>query len=158
MAQTSFTTLRGLAVSMLVAAMLPAAPAFAQSETAKLEAAEKEPFGQYLVDAEGRSLYILESDTQGTNDAEPASACTGECLQVWPPLVAASAQAGDRIDSALISTFERGDGTVQVTYNGWPLYYYARDQQPGDTNGQDVHDEWGEWYLIAPSGEHVEEE
>ena len=44
------------------------------------------------------------------------------------------------------------DGTVQATYNGWPLYYYAKDKQPGDTTGQDVGKVW---YVIAPSGDAV---
>ena len=54
--------------------------------------------------------------------------------------------------------FERTDGSMQVAYNGKPLYYFARDENAGDTKGQDVEGFGAEWYLISPEGEEVEEE
>lgn len=134
-------------------------PAAAQEAGTKLQIAEKEPFGQYLADAEGRSLYILEEDTRGGDGAEAASKCYEECVEEWPPLAATAApEAGEQIDPAMLSTIERTDGSQQVTYNGWPLYHYHDDQAPGDTEGQGVHDDWGGWYLIAPSGEPIEDD
>jgi predicted lipoprotein with Yx(FWY)xxD motif len=50
------------------------------------------------------------------------------------------------------STITRTDGTTQVTYNGWPLYYYAKDQQAGDTTGEGVG---SVWYLVSPTGDKV---
>jgi plastocyanin len=47
----------------------------------------------------------------------------------------------------------RKEGTTQVTYNGWPLYYYAKDQKAGDTTGQDVGKVW---YVLSPKGDKVE--
>ena len=47
---------------------------------------------------------------------------------------------------------ERTDGTSQVTYNGWPLYYYAKDMAAGDTTGQEAGEKW---YLISPGGEEI---
>lgn len=112
--------------------------------------------GQYLADARGRAVYLLESDSKGAN------ACHAACAKVWPPVLAgpgsASSSAGgatstkDRAPSQLIGTKERPDGTRQVTYNGHPLYYYVKDAGPGRATGQDVHDQWGEWYLLTPSG------
>ena len=58
----------------------------------------------------------------------------------------------------LIGTIERRDGQRQVTYDGHALYYYSQDQQPGRTSGQDLTDRWGEWYLVTPEGQHLEEE
>ena len=52
-----------------------------------------------------------------------------------------------------MGTTARTDGTTQVTYNGWPLYYWIKDQKPGDATGQDVG---GVWYVLSPTGEEVE--
>lgn len=120
--------------------------------------AEKEPFGQYLVDGEGKSLYMLEADTQG-DGTEAVSTCTDACVEEWPVVTATGEpMGGEEVDASLLSTIERDDGTMQVTYNGWPLHYYHDDQAPGDTEGQGVHDEWGGWYLVTPSGEPIEDE
>ena len=62
------------------------------------------------------------------------------------------------VRAQLLGTVERRDGAKQVTYNGWPLYYYARDQNPGDTNGQDVEGFGAEWYLVTPDGNPVRNE
>ena len=51
-----------------------------------------------------------------------------------------------------LGTTTRTDGTVQVTYNGWPLYYYVKDKAPGDVTGQDVG---GVWYVVSAAGEQV---
>lgn len=146
------------AAALGVGAVMPLA-AIAQSDTATVSVSEKEPFGQYLVDGEGKSLYMLEADTQGTDSAEAASVCSDECVEEWPALTTtAEPQAGDGANASMLSTIERDDGTMQVTYNGWPLYHYHDDQARGDTEGQDVHDDWGGWYLLAPSGEQIEGE
>ena len=44
----------------------------------------------------------------------------------------------------------RSDGSMQVTYNGLPLYSYLYDRAPGAINGYGVTDAWGTWYLAAP--------
>jgi predicted lipoprotein with Yx(FWY)xxD motif len=46
---------------------------------------------------------------------------------------------------------------MQVVYNQHPLYYFVKDQGPGQTAGQDVHGFGGEWYLLTPEGEKLEE-
>ena len=35
----------------------------------------------------------------------------------------------------MLVTITRDDGTIQVTYNGLPLYHYSGDSPPGDTTG-----------------------
>jgi predicted lipoprotein with Yx(FWY)xxD motif len=57
----------------------------------------------------------------------------------------------------LLGTIQRRDGSTQVTYGGHPLYYYSKDQGRGDVTGQDVTDERGEWYLVSPAGQAVED-
>jgi predicted lipoprotein with Yx(FWY)xxD motif len=49
-------------------------------------------------------------------------------------------------DGALLGTIIRDDGTVQVTYNDLPLYYFANDAKPGDTVGQNVG---GVWFVVT---------
>ena len=46
---------------------------------------------------------------------------------------------------------------TMAVFNGWPLYYFVRDEAPGDTNGQDVGDAPNIWYLVTPEGAPLEE-
>jgi predicted lipoprotein with Yx(FWY)xxD motif len=101
--------------------------------------------GDILVDGDGNTLYVFEPDAQG------ASTCYDSCEGNWPPLVGDVA-AGDGVDGSLLGTAARTDGTDQVTYNGWPLYYFAHDAAPGDVNGQGVGDVW---YVVSPAGDAV---
>ncbi|MFG6581432.1 hypothetical protein ACGYK1_18770 [Sulfitobacter sp. 1A13191] len=50
------------------------------------------------------------------------------------------------------------DGQKVVTYHGWPLYYFTRDEDADAPQGQDVESFGGEWYLITPEGEKVHAE
>ena len=66
----------------------------------------------------------------------------------------AEAMAGEGVDSTLLGTITRDDGTTQVTYNGWPLYYFAGDTAASDTAGQGLG---GVWFLVSPTGEAIEQ-
>lgn len=125
-----------------------------------LDVRQKEGLGTYLTDASGRSLYLFQGDTAVAGGQQRASTCYDECAQAWPPLLVAGAPvpANPAIRAEMIGTVERRDGARQVTYNGWPLYYYARDLNPGDTNGQDVEGFGAEWYLVTPEGEPLRHE
>jgi predicted lipoprotein with Yx(FWY)xxD motif len=128
----------------------------AEEEMAMIEVAEKEPFGEYLVNAEGMSLYMFEADTKGEK-----SACDAACAEAWPPVSVESAEmltASEELDDAMLGTIERPDGTMQVTYNGWPLYTFVKDTNAGDTMGQDKEGFGAEWYLMSPDGEKLEAE
>jgi predicted lipoprotein with Yx(FWY)xxD motif len=102
--------------------------------------------GSILVDADGMTLYLFESDTDG------ASTCTADCAATWPPLIDDAPEAGDGVDEALLGTTTRDDGEVQVTYDGHPLYGFASDAAPGDTEGQGVGDVW---FVVDASGKAV---
>jgi len=104
--------------------------------------------GDYLVDEGGLTLYVFLNDEQNSG----SSACEDQCLANWPPLEGEAA-AGGGVDAGMLGTITRSDGSTQATYNGWPLYYFANDSAPGDTNGQSVNDVW---YVIAPDGTVVE--
>ncbi|MCT7376278.1 COG4315 family predicted lipoprotein [Chelativorans salis] len=145
-----------LSLSVLAGLVLTAAPALAQ-DAAMVEVAESEQYGQYLTDSEGRALYLFTADTQGQDGTEPQVSCTGECLDAWPPYYTqGQPQAGNMADASLLGTVDH-EGQMMVTYNGWPLYYFVRDEGAGDTNGQHVESFGGEWYLVSPEGERVEE-
>ena len=127
--------------------------AMTAQDGAQVEVAEQEPYGAYLVDAEGRALYLFLADS-----AEE-SACYDDCANAWPPLLTdGDPAAGDGVDASMLGTLEREDGAMQVTYDGMPLYYFVRDQGAGDTNGQGVEGFGAEWYLVSPEGGEVEAE
>lgn len=129
----------------------------AGSEATVVRTPQKAPLGAFLVDGGGRSLYMLEADRRGADGTDAASNCAGGCAREWPPLLTSGdPQAGEGVQGDRLSTLNREDGGIQVTYGGWPLYRYHDDSAPGDTAGQGVHDAWGGWYLVAPSGEKIE--
>lgn len=103
--------------------------------------------GDVLVDADGMTLYLF------TNDSDGQSVCDDDCAVAWPPLtVDAEPVAGDGVDTGLLGTAERDDGSTQVTYDGSPLYTWASDSEPGDVTGQGVSDVW---FVVAPDGEAI---
>jgi predicted lipoprotein with Yx(FWY)xxD motif len=110
--------------------------------------AEDSSLGTILTDSDGNTLYVFFADTDGD------STCYDDCAENWPALRArGELEAGDGVDASLLGTTERTDGVLQVTYAGQPLYFFAGDQQPGDTNGQGVGDVW---FVVAPDGAPVQ--
>jgi predicted lipoprotein with Yx(FWY)xxD motif len=108
--------------------------------------------GKALVDAEGFTLYYFEKDRNGK------SACYGACASAWPPLTTGGApNATSGADPSKLGTTKRTDGTVQVTYAGWPLYTYTADTKPGEDNGTDVDAFGAAWYPLHPDGEKAGE-
>lgn len=108
--------------------------------------------GQVLVDGSGRTLYLFEADTSAK------STCNGPCALAWPPLLTSSApHAGSAVMPSLLGTTTRQDGTLQVTYNGHPLYYFAGDTTSGETKGQGLKAFGAEWYVVSPAGAKVEQ-
>jgi predicted lipoprotein with Yx(FWY)xxD motif len=142
-----------LAVSALGLPLIVAGsgPARAADEAA-VQVSQKEPYGQYLTDSKGMSLYLFEADS------DMKSACYDACAKAWPPLtVEGEPSVGKKLEPGKLATIKRDDGSTQVTYGGWPLYYFIKDQEAGDTEGQDVEGFGAEWYLVSPEGEEVEE-
>ena len=123
---------------------------------ATVNVSESADFGPILVDVEGMSLYVFMADTQnsGTSTCGDDDGCAAE----WPPLVSQGAPvAGEGVDATLLGTITRDDGTLQVTYNGWPLYLFVEDAAPGDTNGQGIDEFGGLWFLVSPTGEAIQQ-
>lgn len=107
------------------------------------------PLGEIVVDGEGRTVYMFDSDTQGSD----ASTCEGQCATNWPAMTSDS--DSPEVDASVtgeIGTITGVDGSTQLTLNGWPLYYFVGDSAPGDTNGQGVN---GVWWVLTPAGEKI---
>jgi predicted lipoprotein with Yx(FWY)xxD motif/plastocyanin len=122
----------------------PTGPASAASASVyRVTLASDPKLGGYLAGEDGKSLYLF------TKDSKDTATCAGGCAAAWPPFVLEGAEtvaAGDGVTGAL-ATITRADGGKQVTYNGVPLYYFAKDAQAGDTKGQGLNNVW---FLVAP--------
>ncbi len=114
---------------------------------AKLQTADHLELGTIVSDASGRTLYVF------TNDEPNVSNCTGGCPQNWPPLLTVGdPTAEEGVASDILGTITRADGSTQVTYNGRPLYHFAKDEKPGDAKGQNLIDKW---FVVSPEGEPI---
>lgn len=127
------------------ASMAATSPA-ASSATAELMVGTKAGLGSFLTDGNGMTLYVFAKDSSGM------SACTGSCAANWPALTVASGQqamAGPGVSGTIATITRSDDGKLQVTYDGAPLYYFAKDAAAGDTNGQGIG---GLWHAASPDG------
>jgi predicted lipoprotein with Yx(FWY)xxD motif len=117
---------------------------------ANLVATEMGAMGMVLTDQKGMTLYRFDKDT-----AKPAvSNCYDDCATKWPPLLAEGKQLTfTGVEEKMIGTTTRKDGTKQVTINGWPMYTYVKDVQPGDANGQGMG---GTWFVSTPEGKKAQ--
>jgi predicted lipoprotein with Yx(FWY)xxD motif len=127
----------------------PAAPAAGSS--AASVATAKGSLGTFLVDAKGRALYLWDADKGSM------STCSGACAQAWPPLTtSAKPKAGSGVDASLLGTTKRADGSLEVTYAGHPLYYFAGDSGPGQTAGQGSNGFGAPWWIVSPGGKALQ--
>lgn len=125
-------------------------PAPTPNGPATVAVAANAKLGQILVDGGGRTLYLFEAD-KGTS-----STCYGSCATYWPPLLTnGSPAASGGADAMLLGTAKRTDGSVEVTYNGHPLYYVVTDHNPGDATGQAVNNFGALWYVVGPTGNKI---
>lgn len=92
--------------------------------------------GKVLTDNKGMTLYFFARDVKGT------SACTGGCLDTWPVFTIENLRLDTGLDAADFSSVPTADGKKQITYKGWPLYYYKSDVAAGDVKGENVGNVW----------------
>ena len=105
-------------------------------------------YGVILFDGSGRALYGFTRDQRGG-----PSQCYGPCAVAWPVYLAkGTPRAGKGVKRSLIGTTRRRDGRRQLTYNGWPLYYYIDDTEPGEVSCQNVAEFGGLWLIVRPKG------
>jgi len=99
--------------------------------------------GSYLANATNWTLYLFTNDTQGSG----TSSCYGTCATFWPAFHgnASTLVLPMGLNASSFGTIKRTDGTTQITYMGWPLYFYSGDNAAGQTNGQG---KFGTWFVI----------
>ncbi|MEV4970768.1 SCO0930 family lipoprotein [Streptomyces scopuliridis] len=109
----------------------------------------KDPkLGDIVVDSKGMTVYRFTKDS-----AWPMkSACTGACLEKWPVVAPVEKNDTEGIIKKGFVTFDRPDGIKQQSIDCWPIYTFAGDTKPGDTNGQGVG---GTWFAVSPDSKLV---
>jgi predicted lipoprotein with Yx(FWY)xxD motif len=99
--------------------------------------------GSYLANSTDYTLYLFTNDTQNSG----VSSCYGQCATFWTAFHGNSSSlvlpAG--LNASSFGTLKRTDGTTQITYEGWPLYFYSGDNSAGQTNGQN---KFGTWFVV----------
>jgi predicted lipoprotein with Yx(FWY)xxD motif len=121
-----------------------------EAQAAATLTARQTRFGTVLFDGRGRVLYGFTRDRRGG-----PSRCYGACATAWPVYFAkGQLRAGKGVKRSLLGTTRRRDGKRQVTYNGWPLYYYV-DDGVGQILCQNVDEFGGLWLVVRPSGQLV---
>jgi predicted lipoprotein with Yx(FWY)xxD motif len=105
-------------------------------------------YGPVLFDGRGYALYAF------TYDRKNRSRCYGACAEAWPPYLVKKPKAGAGAKRSLLGTTRRSDGSIQATYNGWPLYYYVHDPK-GEILCQNVREFGGLWLILRGSGKLV---
>jgi predicted lipoprotein with Yx(FWY)xxD motif len=124
-----------------------ATPSAGASASGDLAVADSS-LGQIVVDGDGMTVYVFDTDTQGSN----ASACTGQCAEKWPAVETTSDAPSVEGVTGQVATITGIDGGKQLTINGWPIYTYAGDSAAGDVAGQGVG---GIWWAISPNGDKI---
>ena len=66
------------------------------------------------------------------------------------------APGGSGVNQALLGTIKRPDGTLQVTYNGHPLYCFTGDSGAGAAHGQESKAFGAGWYVVSASGSKID--
>ncbi|HEX7347046.1 MAG TPA: hypothetical protein VF253_09660 [Candidatus Limnocylindrales bacterium] len=122
----------------------PASESASAAAGAEIKLADSS-LGQIIVDAEGKTLYMFTPDEAGT------PTCYDDCATAWPPLTG-EVTAGAGLDASKLTVVDRTDGSKQVKYGNWPLYYFANDAAAGDVNGQGLNDKW---YVVGADGEPI---
>jgi predicted lipoprotein with Yx(FWY)xxD motif len=145
-----FTRVLTVALLAVVATAALSASAFAAPSRGAAVQIGSSKLGGILVNNKGRTLYVW------AHDKSSKSTCSGECANDWPPLITAGKpRAAAGVRAGLLGTTRRGDGRMQVTYHGHPLYTFELDKRAGDTKGQGRTDFGGRWSAVSASGHAV---
>lgn len=132
------------------AARATSAPSGGSSTASTSLAVAQTALGPVVVDAAGRTVYLL------TADSPDHATCSTVCQSVWPvvPVPASATPTGTGITAELGRTTTPGGGST-ATVGGWPVYTFAQDHAPGDTNGEGITSFGGTWYAVSPAGAPV---
>jgi predicted lipoprotein with Yx(FWY)xxD motif len=120
------------------------------SATSTLTTAKVAKLGTVVTDDKGYVLYRFDADS-----ANPTKVtCYSTCAALWPAATTTGkgSVTTKGIDKSMVSTVKRNDGSTQITLAGWPLYRYAKDDEPKEPYGQGVD---GTWWAVTPSGAKI---
>lgn len=125
-----------------------AATSAMHASAASVKAAHTAKFGTVLVAGSGKTLYRYTLDSKGVDR------CTrnATCAKYWPQLLVkagAKPVAGAGVEASLLGTIAAARGMRQVTYAGYPLYFFAGDTKAGQVNGEGFQKRW---YVVDAKG------
>src|SRR5262249_18334152 len=97
--------------------------------TAALPTLVKSPPASVLANAQGMTLYVFAEDKKNTSNCYDTTAF--KCATLWPPATVAKGTTVPKTISGIPGTFgtaTRKDGSLQLTYDGAPLYTWIKDK------------------------------
>lgn len=103
-------------------------------------------YPNYLTNEDGMALYMDSLAEIGV------SSCYGECANVFTPAIIKfndSMGLGDQLMEDKVGFVKRSDGSLQVAYNNYALFFFKNDTERGDTKGQGHNDTW---FLVDMKG------
>ena len=118
----------------------------AASSSPSVGIAYKSGLGFFLVNGSGMTLYYRITDIRSNG----TSTCTGGCVLNWPVFYTNNLTLPAGLNTTSFKAVTRADGKQQLTYDGWPLYFFSGDHKPGDVNGQGIDGIWFALSLPAP--------
>lgn len=118
----------------IIAPLILSAALAACSSYATQPAAPAKMADGMLTGSNGMTLYTFDKDATGSGK----SVCNGPCATNWPPLYVMEGESG----GGDFSIATRDDGKKQWAYKGKPLYFWVKDQKPGDKTGDGFNSVW----------------
>lgn len=118
---------------------------------------ESDPdLGRYIVGPEGQPVYMFDTQVSGGDGLPPLESCGARCRGTWSPVKiapTASRQLGvsgplQEQDIAVVAE----DGELIATYDGHPLFHFAREHESEGPSGHGMHKHGGWWIALAPDG------
>ena len=130
---------------------LPAASAATRSNGTQINL-HGSRLGKILVTSRGLTIYVFTADTKNHDNCQSRAHCTG----TWAPVLTRGRPvAGSGVHQSLLGTTMLRNGTLQVTYNGHPLYTYIGDTQKHETTYVNFPEYGGKWRAINAAGKEV---
>lgn len=141
----------GVTAAVAVAAAVLAVGVSAATGSAATLSVRGSAYGNILFGPDGRPVYMFAPDRASK------STCYGTCARAWHPLLTKGKPvAGPGVKANLLGTTTRKDRSVQVTYNGHPLYYdnmSGESNRPGEIGCQHLNINGGIWLIMKPNGQ-----
>ena len=140
---------RWVALALAAAVVCSAAGVALAQSTAAVVTSRDGQLGPMLTGRNGHTLYLFHQDWAGK------SYCYGSCTATWAPDITngrPTIPAGSTLNSKLLGTIRRKNGSLQVTFNGHPLYFYSGDTKVGTTAGEGRFQFSGYWYAVGTNG------